>query len=75
MASPPQLKDEDLERARRVAAEIVALMGEAYWPIFEAIDLECTARHQRREQLEKFRPQQASPRTTATASRGQKTRR
>tara|TARA_R110000850_G_scaffold183462_1_gene309039 strand:- start:16597 stop:16791 length:195 start_codon:yes stop_codon:yes gene_type:complete len=45
------ISDEDCETARIIAAEVVRMMGERYWPLFELVDAECTRRRQRRERL------------------------
>jgi len=47
------VNDEELEIARRIAAEVVQKMGEKYWPIFEMIDAEWSRRSDRRAQLAK----------------------
>ena len=46
-----QISDEDFEDARTIAAEVVHVMGEQYWPLFELVDAECTLRHKRRQRL------------------------
>ncbi|MEM0985581.1 MAG: hypothetical protein AAGJ32_04995 [Pseudomonadota bacterium] len=45
--------DEELEIARRIAAEVVLKMGDKYWPIFEMVDAECARRAERRARLDK----------------------
>jgi len=45
------VSDADLERARRIAAEIVARMGEAFWPVFECVDGEYNRRQERSERV------------------------
>lgn len=47
-----QISDEDFETARIIAAEVVRVMGERYWPLFELVDAECALRRQRRERLQ-----------------------
>jgi hypothetical protein len=45
------ISDEDLETARRIAAEVVQVMGERYWPLFELLDSEHSLRRTRRERF------------------------
>ncbi len=45
------VSDADLERARRVAAEIVDRMGDAFWPVFERIDDEYKHRLERAQRV------------------------
>lgn len=47
------ITDEELEIARRIAAEVVQKMGEKYWPIFEMVDAECSRRADRRARLDR----------------------
>ena len=46
-----QISDEDFETARIIAAEVVRVMGERYWPLFELVDAECALRRRRRERF------------------------
>lgn len=57
-----QISDEDFETARIIAAEVVRVMGERYWPLFELVDAECAMRRQRRERLQDCLKQTRVPR-------------
>lgn len=46
------ISNEDLQTARMIAAEIVAKLGEKYWPIFNIIDREWTDRLERQKRIE-----------------------
>jgi hypothetical protein len=45
------LSDKDLLEARAIAAQIVASLGDKYWPIFDLLDNEWTEREKRRHRL------------------------
>ncbi|WP_139068916.1 hypothetical protein [Hyphomonas sp. ND6WE1B] len=46
------ISNEDLQTARMIAAEIVAKLGDKYWPIFDIIDREWSDRQARFKRLE-----------------------
>ena len=46
------ISNKDLQDARVIAAEIVAKLGEKYWPIFDVIDREWSDRQQRHKRIE-----------------------
>lgn len=49
-----QLTVARLERAATLAAQIVSLFGDDYWPIFDRLDKELAGRASRQARLEKF---------------------
>ena len=57
-----QISDEDFETARIIAAEVVRVMGDRYWPLFELVDAECALRRQRRQRLQDCLKAAAAPR-------------
>ena len=73
------ISDHRLERALSIAAQVVDLFGEKYWPIFERLESELEARRDRKARIRTYLPadhshKQSSPRTVrrrepATGSR------
>lgn len=59
------ISDEDLETARKVAAEVVQVMGERYWPLFELVNAECALRRKRRQLLQDSLKETGVPRRRA----------
>jgi len=45
------LSDRQLERALVVAARVVDLFGQQYWPVFERLESELEARQDRRSRI------------------------
>lgn len=46
---------EKLEKAVSIAANLVDVLGDEYWPVFECLDTELTKRRSRFKRLRKFR--------------------
>ena len=46
---------EKLEKAVSIAANLVDVLGDEYWPVFECLDTELTKHQSRFKRLRKFR--------------------
>lgn len=54
ITAPGPAREEDLEQAAMIAAEIVRQLGETYWPIFARLERELEARESRAKRLARF---------------------
>lgn len=50
------VSDDRLENAIRIAARVVDLYGEKYWPVFERLEAELEARQSRKARLRAHLP-------------------
>ena len=59
------VSDRQLEDALKIAARVIDLYGDAYWPIFDRLERELNLRRNRRARLNSYLEQRTTGRSAA----------